>query len=160
MLLLLQLAKTAELAAALGRARIIRDATKQLLRLPKDPTQPCIPHVLLPAHCMLLHAADVHVGHGVSHVFHAGFSYAFMSGFCTGGARLGAPDTGLISYAEMVDVVSEALGRAESLLCPREWLRAWQSGFACRVMAEQRGWLRWYGMGGSTGQGTGHMALV
>ncbi len=26
-----------------------------------------------------------------------------MSGFCTAAARLGAPDTGLISYAEMVD---------------------------------------------------------
>ncbi|KAF8057118.1 Dml [Scenedesmus sp. PABB004] len=33
----------------------------------------------------------------------AGFDFAFMSGFCTAGARLGAPDTGLISYAEMVD---------------------------------------------------------
>ncbi|KAG2454848.1 hypothetical protein HYH02_000680 [Chlamydomonas schloesseri] len=33
----------------------------------------------------------------------AGFPYAFMSGFCTAGARLGAPDTGLISYAEMLD---------------------------------------------------------
>ncbi|GLC42609.1 hypothetical protein PLESTB_001118600 [Pleodorina starrii] len=33
----------------------------------------------------------------------AGFPYAFMSGFCTAGARLGAPDTGLISYGEMVD---------------------------------------------------------
>uniref|UniRef100_A0A7S3QYG1 Isocitrate lyase n=1 Tax=Dunaliella tertiolecta TaxID=3047 RepID=A0A7S3QYG1_DUNTE len=33
----------------------------------------------------------------------AGFDFAFMSGFCTSAARLGAPDTGLISYAEMVD---------------------------------------------------------
>lgn len=33
----------------------------------------------------------------------AGFPYAFMSGFCTSAARLGAPDTGLISYYEMVD---------------------------------------------------------
>ncbi|KXZ42102.1 hypothetical protein GPECTOR_204g384 [Gonium pectorale] len=33
----------------------------------------------------------------------AGFPYAFMSGFCTAGARLGAPDTGLISYAEMLE---------------------------------------------------------
>lgn len=31
-----------------------------------------------------------------------------MSGFCTAGARLGAPDTGLISYAEMVDTVGTA----------------------------------------------------
>lgn len=28
-----------------------------------------------------------------------------MSGFCTAGAKLGAPDTGLLSYAEMVDTV-------------------------------------------------------
>lgn len=35
----------------------------------------------------------------------AGFDFAFMSGFCTAGARLGAPDTGLISYGEMVDQV-------------------------------------------------------
>lgn len=27
----------------------------------------------------------------------AGFDFAFMSGFCTAGAKLGAPDTGLIS---------------------------------------------------------------
>ena len=26
-----------------------------------------------------------------------------MSGFCTSAARIGAPDTGLLSYAEMVD---------------------------------------------------------
>lgn len=36
----------------------------------------------------------------------AGFPYAFMSGFCTSAAQLGAPDTGLISYGEMVDTVS------------------------------------------------------
>ncbi|KAK9824446.1 hypothetical protein WJX72_010304 [[Myrmecia] bisecta] len=33
----------------------------------------------------------------------AGFPIAFMSGFCVSAARLGAPDTGLISYQEMVD---------------------------------------------------------
>ena len=33
----------------------------------------------------------------------AGFPFAFMSGFCTAAAKLGAPDTGLITYAEMVD---------------------------------------------------------
>ncbi|PRW44559.1 petal death [Chlorella sorokiniana] len=33
----------------------------------------------------------------------AGFDFAFMSGFCTAAARLGAPDTGLMSYAEMVE---------------------------------------------------------
>ena len=33
----------------------------------------------------------------------AGFPAAFMSGFATSAARLAMPDTGLISYAEMVD---------------------------------------------------------
>lgn len=33
----------------------------------------------------------------------AGFPAAFMSGFCASGARLGAPDAGLLSYGEMVD---------------------------------------------------------
>ncbi len=33
----------------------------------------------------------------------AGFEVVFMSGFCVSGARLAMPDTGLISYNEMVD---------------------------------------------------------
>ncbi len=33
----------------------------------------------------------------------AGFELTFMSGFAVSAARLGAPDTGLISYGEMVD---------------------------------------------------------
>lgn len=33
----------------------------------------------------------------------AGFDFAFLSGFSVAGARLGAPDTGLLSYAEMLD---------------------------------------------------------
>ena len=33
----------------------------------------------------------------------AGFRIGFMSGFAVSGARLGMPDTGLISYGEMVD---------------------------------------------------------
>ena len=33
----------------------------------------------------------------------AGFDTLFMSGFAVSGSRLGMPDTGLISYAEMVD---------------------------------------------------------
>ncbi len=33
----------------------------------------------------------------------AGFPLSFMSGFAVAGARLGLPDTGLISYAEMLD---------------------------------------------------------
>lgn len=36
-------------------------------------------------------------------VQNAGFPLTFMSGFAVSAARLGAPDTGLISYGEMVD---------------------------------------------------------
>jgi 2-methylisocitrate lyase-like PEP mutase family enzyme len=35
----------------------------------------------------------------------AGFPFTFMSGFAVSAARLGLPDTGLISYAEMADQV-------------------------------------------------------
>lgn len=35
----------------------------------------------------------------------AGFPFTFMSGFAVSAARLGAPDAGLISYAEMADQV-------------------------------------------------------
>eukprot|EP00199_Chlamydomonas_sp_CCMP681_P000492 CAMPEP_0119108704 /NCGR_PEP_ID=MMETSP1180-20130426/15613_1 /TAXON_ID=3052 ORGANISM="Chlamydomonas cf sp, Strain CCMP681" /NCGR_SAMPLE_ID=MMETSP1180 /ASSEMBLY_ACC=CAM_ASM_000741 /LENGTH=478 /DNA_ID=CAMNT_0007094355 /DNA_START=102 /DNA_END=1538 /DNA_ORIENTATION=- len=45
----------------------------------------------------------------------AGFKVAFMSGFATSGSRLGAPDAGLISYAEMVDVGRSAVEATKSL---------------------------------------------
>ena len=44
----------------------------------------------------------------------AGFDFGFMSGFSVSAARLGAPDTGLLSYGEMVDAarcVAEAAPR-------------------------------------------------
>jgi 2-methylisocitrate lyase-like PEP mutase family enzyme len=37
----------------------------------------------------------------------AGFDAAFMSGFAVAAHRIGAPDTGLISYGEMVDAVRD-----------------------------------------------------
>jgi hypothetical protein len=40
---------------------------------------------------------------GENHGGDTGFPVGFMSGFCTSAARLGQPDTGLISYGEMVD---------------------------------------------------------
>lgn len=43
----------------------------------------------------------------------AGFDFAFMSGFCTSAAKLGAPDTGLLSYGEMVDQVGWVEVRVE-----------------------------------------------
>lgn len=32
-----------------------------------------------------------------------GLPFAFMSGFCVAASRLGAPDTGLLSYGEVLD---------------------------------------------------------
>lgn len=72
----------------------------------------------------------------------AGFDFAFMSGFCTAAARLGAPDTGLISYAEMADVgrnCHEATSRlpseraATNCCRPRLFLRAFRP--ACVLFA-------------------------
>ena len=44
----------------------------------------------------------------------AGFPFAFMSGFCVSAARLGAPDAGLISFAEMVDQVDHCWSRKDA----------------------------------------------
>ncbi|MGE5540393.1 MAG: isocitrate lyase/PEP mutase family protein [Gemmatimonas sp.] len=41
--------------------------------------------------------------HSAKLIERAGFDLTFMSGFAVSAARIGAPDTGLISYAEMVD---------------------------------------------------------
>lgn len=41
--------------------------------------------------------------HSAKLIAHAGFDLTFMSGFAVSAARIGAPDTGLISYGEMVD---------------------------------------------------------
>src|SRR4051812_43579746 len=41
--------------------------------------------------------------HSAKLIERAGFALTFMSGFAVSAARIGAPDTGLISYAEMVD---------------------------------------------------------
>ena len=40
----------------------------------------------------------------------AGFDLAFMSGFAVSASRIGAPDTGLISYGEMVDSARNIAG--------------------------------------------------
>ena len=42
----------------------------------------------------------------------AGFKVTFMSGFAVSAARLGLPDTGLISFAEMLDSVRNCAGAA------------------------------------------------
>lgn len=67
----------------------------------------------LPPHtppCTLLQGPCCHDALSAKLIEQAGFPYAFMSGFCTAGARLGAPDTGLISYAEMLDTVGGGTG--------------------------------------------------
>ena len=60
---------------------------RELLRAPKIIQAPCA-HDALSARL----------------IERAGFSAAFMSGFCVSASRLALPDTGLISYGEMVDV--------------------------------------------------------
>ena len=44
----------------------------------------------------------------------AGFNVTFMSGFAVSAARLGLPDTGLISFAEMLDSVRNCCARREN----------------------------------------------
>ena len=65
------------------RTKVLRD----LLRSPRIVQAPCA-HDALSARL----------------IERAGFSAAFMSGFCVSASRLALPDTGLISYGEMVDV--------------------------------------------------------
>ena len=45
-------------------------------------------------------------------VVEAGFKVTFMSGFAVSAARLGLPDTGLISFAEMLDTLRNCCGVA------------------------------------------------
>ena len=47
----------------------------------------------------------------------AGFEAAFMSGFNVAAARIGMPDTGLISYTEMLDQ-GRNLARSEERFAP------------------------------------------
>src|SRR5258708_33327164 len=45
----------------------------------------------------------------------AGFKVTFMSGFAVSAARLGLPDTGLISFAEMLDTLRSCCAAAGSV---------------------------------------------
>src|SRR5689334_129337 len=45
----------------------------------------------------------------------AGFNVAFMSGFAVSAARLGLPDTGLISFSEMLDSVRSCVSGAGAI---------------------------------------------
>jgi 2-methylisocitrate lyase-like PEP mutase family enzyme len=46
----------------------------------------------------------------------AGFAATMVSGFCVSGSRLGLPDTGLISFAEMRDQVRDICGAAPNTI--------------------------------------------
>ena len=80
----------------------------------------------------------------------AGFAATFMGGFAVSGTRLGAPDTGLISYAEMVDqgrdicaaVSIPVFGDGDTgygnAVNVRRTVRGFaQAGFACIMIEDQ-----------------------
>lgn len=80
----------------------------------------------------------------------AGFDASFMSGFAVAGAKLGLPDTGLISYAEMLEqgrdicnavtipVIGDAdTGYGNALNVKRTVLGYAQAGFACAMIEDQ-----------------------
>jgi 2-methylisocitrate lyase-like PEP mutase family enzyme len=80
----------------------------------------------------------------------AGFKLTFMSGFSVAAARFGLPDTGLISYGEMVDqgrsicsavsvpVIGDAdTGYGNALNVKRTIEGYAQAGFACAMIEDQ-----------------------
>jgi 2-methylisocitrate lyase-like PEP mutase family enzyme len=80
----------------------------------------------------------------------AGFDLTFMSGFAVSAARLGLPDTGLISYAEMVEqgrnicgavsipVIGDAdTGYGNALNVKRTVEGYARAGFACAMIEDQ-----------------------
>ena len=80
----------------------------------------------------------------------AGFRVTFMGGFAVAAARLGLPDTGLISYGEMVDhgrdicagvsipVVGDADTGYGHAVNVKRTLRGYaQAGFACAMIEDQ-----------------------
>jgi 2-methylisocitrate lyase-like PEP mutase family enzyme len=81
----------------------------------------------------------------------AGFALTFMSGFAVSATRLGLPDTGLISYAEMVDsgrnvcaavkipVIGDADTGYGNAMNAKRTVRGYaQAGFACAMIEDQR----------------------
>ncbi len=80
----------------------------------------------------------------------SGFALTFMSGFATAAARLGLPDTGLISYAEMLDqgrnicdavkfpVIGDADTGYGNPMNVRRTVRGYaRAGFACAMIEDQ-----------------------
>ncbi len=81
---------------------------------------------------------------------HAGFPLTFMSGFAVSAARLGSPDTGLISYGEMLDqgrnicdavsipVIGDAdTGYGNAMNVRRTVSGYARAGFACAMIEDQ-----------------------
>jgi len=110
------------------------DALRALLRAPDFLVMPCCFDALS---ARLIEAA--------------GFPLTFMSGFGVSAARLGAPDTGLISYGEMLDqgrnicdaitipVIGDAdTGYGNPMNVKRSVTGYAQAGFACAMIEDQR----------------------
>jgi 2-methylisocitrate lyase-like PEP mutase family enzyme len=81
----------------------------------------------------------------------AGFPLTFMSGFAVSAARLGLPDTGLISYGEMLEtgrnvcaavkipVIGDADTGYGNAMNVKRTVRGYaQAGFACAMIEDQR----------------------
>ena len=78
--------------ARLGAVRVHCSAPKRAIALRKVLTKPGF---LLGPCC--------HDGLSAKLIERANFPYAFMSGFTSSAAKLGAPDVGLMTYSEMVE---------------------------------------------------------
>jgi 2-methylisocitrate lyase-like PEP mutase family enzyme len=89
--------------------------------------------------------------HSARLVERAGFSLTFMSGFAVSAARVGLPDTGLISYGEMLDqgrnlcgavdipVIGDGdTGHGNALNVKRTVAGYAGAGFACVMIEDQR----------------------
>ena len=81
----------------------------------------------------------------------AGFALTFMSGFAVSASRLGLPDTGLISFGEMLDsgrnicaavkipVIGDADTGYGNAMNAKRTVRGYaQAGFACAMIEDQR----------------------
>jgi len=108
-------------------------ALRQLLQLPGIRVMPC---------CFDALSARL--------IERAGFALTFMSGFAVSAARLGLPDTGLISYGEMLDqgreitaavripVIGDAdTGYGNPLNVKRTVVGYARAGFACAMIEDQ-----------------------
>ena len=89
--------------------------------------------------------------HSARLIERAGFSLTFMNGFAVSAARLGEPDTGLISYGEIVDqgrnictattlpVIGDAdTGYGNAMNVKRTVQGYAAAGFACAMIEDQR----------------------